>query len=137
MTIKTYSELIQLETYKERFDYLKLNGIVGVETFGYERLLNQLLYNSGPWKTVRRDVIIRDNGCDLALEGFDIHKYIVVHHIDPITPENIKYGHPKVFDLDNLVCTSDISHKAIHYGNYSMIQEKPIVRTRNDMCPWR
>jgi hypothetical protein len=135
--IKSYSELITLESYEERFEYLKLSGVVGRETFGHTRMLNQLLYNSPEWKRFRRDIILRDNGCDLALDGFDIQKYVYVHHINPITPEDILGNSFEIFNPDNVVCTSQVSHQAIHYGNYSIIQEQPSIRSRNDTCPWR
>lgn len=135
--MRTYSELILLPTFDERFEYLRLDGEVGKVTFGYERYLNQLLYNSGEWKHCRRKVIIRDLGCDLACEGYELNDKILIHHINPITVEDILERNPRVFDLENLICTSHNTHNAIHYGDKSLLVTTPIVRTRNDMCPWK
>ena len=138
MGIKTYSELILLPTFEERFRYLKLGGSVGQITFGYERYLNQLLYNSDEWRRgVRREAIIRDNGCDLGCEGYEIHGKILVHHINPITIEDILERNPRVFDLENLICTSHNTHNAVHYGDESLLITAPPERTQNDMCPWK
>lgn len=137
MIIKTYSELIQLPTFEERYRYLQLNGAVGKETFGYDRYLNQILYNSSDWKRLRRDIIIRDNGCDLASEGFEIFGRILIHHINPITVEDIVNRNPIVFDPENLICTTHNTHLAIHYGDESLLITAPIERKPNDMCPWR
>lgn len=135
--MKRYSELIQLETFEERFQYLKIGGTVGQATFGYERYLNQLLYNSDEWKRIRREVIIRDNGCDLGCDGYTLHGKILVHHMNPITIDDIKERNPRVFDLENLICTSHNTHNAIHYGDEHLLIKAPIERTKNDMCPWR
>ena len=138
MGIRTYSELIQIPTFEERFQYLKLEGSVGQITFGYERYINQLLYNSDIWKKhIRRDVIIRDLGCDLACEGFELHEKILIHHLNPITVDDILEENPRVFDLENLICTSLNTHNAIHYGDESLLITTPIIRTKNDMSPWR
>lgn len=138
MGIKTYSELILLPTFEERFQYLKLGGSVGQITFGHERYLNQLLYNSDEWRRrVRREVIIRDSGCDLGCEGYEIHGKILIHHINPITIEDILERNPRVFDLENLICTSHNTHNAVHYGDESLLITTPVERTRNDMCPWK
>lgn len=138
MGIRTYSELIQIPTFEERFQYLKLEGSVGQITFGYERYINQLLYNSDIWKKhIRRDVIIRDLGCDLACEGFELYEKILIHHLNPITVDDILEENPRVFDLENLICTSLNTHNAIHYGDESLLITTPIIRTKNDMCPWR
>lgn len=136
--IKTYSELITLPTFEERFEYLKLHGRVGAETFGYERYLNQILYNSYEWKTeTRPKIILRDEACDLACPGFDIPTRILIHHINPITVDDVLNRNPKVFDPDNLICVSHKTHQAIHYGDESLLTIRPIERTRNDTCPWR
>lgn len=137
MSIKTYSELISIPDFLERFRYLKIGGRVGVETFGYDRYLNQILYRSPEWKRFRRDVIIRDNGCDLACEGFDIVGKILVHHIDPITIEDVLNRHPKIFDFENVISTTLNTHNAIHYGDESLLVVAPIERSKFDTCPWR
>lgn len=135
--IRTYSELIKIPTFKERFEYLKLGGQVGVETFGFDRYLNQTLYRSSEWKRFRRDVIIRDNGCDLAMDDYEIVGKILVHHIDPLTIEDVLKRHPKIFDPENVICTSLNTHNAIHYGDASLLITEPIIRTKYDTCPWK
>lgn len=140
MTTKSYSEMMKLKTYEERFNYLKLNGKVGEVTFGSDRILNQLLYNGDPeWKRTRNKVIIRDNGCDLGIEGRKIEKPIpiLVHHINPITVDDVINRSPKVFDLNNLVCTTKLTHDAIHYSNESILIKDPVERRANDTCPWK
>ena len=137
MNIRTYSKLITIPTFEERYNYLKLNGIVGKETFGYDRYLNQLLYRSSDWRSFRDRIIIRDNGCDLACEGFELQSRIIIHHIDPITVEDILNKHPKVFDPENVVSTSHNTHLAIHYGDKNLISIGPINRHKNDTCPWK
>lgn len=135
---RTYSELIKLKTFEERFDYLKLNGTVGKDTFGFDRYMNQLLYhNSKEWKAVRRKVIVRDNGCDLGVEGYDILGKILVHHLNPITIDDIKNRSPTIFDLNNLICVSHNTHNAIHYGDENLLVKAPIERKLNDTCPWK
>lgn len=136
-TIRTYSELITLPTFLERYRYLKLGGVIGKSTFGFDRYLNQTLYRSPEWKRFRRDMIIRDGGADLALEDYIICGKILVHHIDPITMQDIIRRDPKIFDPENVVCVSMNTHNAIHYGDESLIMMEPIVRTKNDTCPWR
>lgn len=137
MIIRTYSELSKLKTFEDRFQYLRLDGIVGEETFGFDRYLNQILYQSDEWKRRRRDIIIRDNGCDLGCEGFEVHGRILIHHIDPITVDDIVNRNPKVFDPENLILTSHNTHQAIHYGNEDLLIRAPIERSKNDTCPWR
>ena len=137
MSIKTYSEMITLPTFEERFEYLKIGGFVGRETFGYDRYLNQVLYNSPEWKKCRLKIIIRDNGCDLGCEGYEIHGRIIIHHINPITLEDILNRNPMVFDPDNLITTIHNTHNAIHYGDRDLLLIAPIERSRNDTCPWR
>lgn len=134
--IKTYSELITLPTFAERFHFLKIGGIVGARTFGDERYLNQLLYRSYEWKRVRRDVIVRDNGLDLACYGCDIIGNIIVHHINPITVEDVLNRNSIIFDPENLISCSLGTHNAIHYGDESVLVD-PIERTQFDTCPWR
>ena len=137
MSIKTYSELITIPTFEERFEYLQLKGSVGKDTFGYDRHLNQVLYHSPEWKRLRNQIIIRDCGCDLACEGYDIHSKVLIHHLNPITVEDVLARSRKVFDPDNLVCVSHNTHNAIHYGDVDLLVTVPIIRTKNDTCPWR
>lgn len=137
MSIKTYSELITIPTFEERFEYLQLKGSVGKDTFGYDRHLNQVLYRSPEWKRLRNQIIIRDCGCDLACEGYDIHSKVLIHHLNPITVEDVLARSRKVFDPDNLVCVSHNTHNAIHYGDVDLLITGPIIRTKNDTCPWR
>ncbi len=136
--IKTYSELSKLKTFEDRFNYLKLDGIVGQDKFGFDRYLNQFLYhNSADWKATRRKVIVRDNGCDLGLDGYEIYDRIIVHHINPITIDDLLNRNPIIFDLDNLICVTHSTHNAIHYSNDSILITSPIERTKNDTCPWK
>lgn len=136
MIIKTYNELIRLRTFEERFDYLRIGGIIGKETFGIERYLNQSFYRSIEWKHVRRDAIVRDNGCDLAFMGMDIYGRVIVHHINPITVEDIVEGRDCMFDLNNLICTSHSTSNAIHYGDKSLLITPPKERKRGDTQLW-
>lgn len=137
MIIKSYSELIKIPTYKERFEYLKLNGIVGKDTFGYDRYLNQAFYNSPEWRRFRRDIIIRDNGCDLACEGYEIRGKIILHHINPLTQDDLLNRREVLFDPENIICVTHNTHNAIHYGDANLLITGPIERTANDTCPWR
>ena len=137
MIIKTYSKLISIPTYEERFDYLKLDGIVGKDTFGYDRYLNQAFYNSPEWKRFRRDMIIRDNGCDLACEGYDIRGRIILHHINPLTQEDLINRKEALFNPENIICVSHNTHNAIHYGDANLLIIGPVERTANDTCPWK
>ena len=137
MSIKTYSELITIPTFEERFEYLQLKGSVGKDTFGYDRHLNQVLYRSPEWKRLRNQIIIRDCGCDLACDGYGIHSKVLIHHLNPITVEDVLARSRKVFDPDNLVCVSHNTHNAIHYGDVDLLVTGPIIRTKNDTCPWR
>ena len=134
---KTYSELIRIPTFEERYQYLRLCGKVAEETFGFKRWLNQEFYHSDEWIRFRNKIIIRDNGCDLALEGFEIFGSIIIHHINPITYEDILNRNPCVFDPDNVVSTKLSTHNAIHYGDETPIPHIPVERTKNDACPWR
>ena len=137
MKNKSYSELIRLPTYLERFRYLQINGAVGAETFGYDRYLNQILYRTGEWKRFRRDIILRDNGCDLACDDYEIFGRILVHHLNPITVDDVLNRDPKIFDPNNVITTTLDTHNAIHYGDERLLVMDPIVRTKNDTCPWR
>lgn len=137
MIIRTYSELIKLPTFEERFRYLKLDGKVGETTFGFQRFVNQQLYHSSDWMAFRDEVIIRDNGCDLGVTGHDIFGSVLIHHLNPITYEDIINRAPCIFDMDNVICTQLITHNAIHYGDESLIIQIPVQRSRNDTCPWK
>lgn len=137
MRIKTYTELSKLATFEERFEYLRLGGAVGQETFGFDRYLNQIFYRSQKWKAIRDFVIIRDNGCDLGVEGYDIHGRILIHHMNPITIDDILHESDFLLDPEFLITTIHNTHNAIHYGDASLLVTAPIVRTRNDTCPWK
>ena len=137
MIIKNYSKMLTFPTLEERFRYLQLKGSVGKDTFGYDRYLNQILYHSEEWKSFRNGIIIRDNGCDLACEGYEIYKRILVHHINPITVEDVLNRDPKVFDPENVVCVSHMTHNAIHYGDENLLITAPVERSQNDTCPWK
>ena len=137
--IRTYSELIKLETFEERYEYLKLGDKVGEETFGYDRYLNQLLYKSCRWKRTRANVITRDLGCDLGMPDREIPEgvIIMVHHMNPITVEDVLNESEFVFDPEYLITTIKITHDAIHYGEKELLYQDPIERSKNDTCPWR
>ena len=135
--IRSYSDLITLPTFIERYRYLKVSGQIGEDTFGYDRYLNQILYTSPEWRKVRRDVIVRDLGCDLGIRDREILDTIIVHHMNPITKRDILDREPIVFDPEFLICTSPNTHEAIHYGDESLLVIEPIVRRPNDTCPWR
>lgn len=135
--IRTYSELITLPTFEERYRYLRLGGEVGKDTFGFDRYLNQVFYSSKEWKRIRRDIIIRDLGCDLGVEGFEIYGRIIVHHMNPITKEDILRRSKFLTDPEYLICTSHNTHEAITYGDESLLVVAPIERTKNDTCPWK
>ena len=135
---KSYSELIKLPTLVERFKYLRTFSKVGEETFGGSRYLNQYLYTkSDLWKSVRRKVIIRDNGYDLGLEDFIIQGKIIVHHINPLTKEQLLNFDPCIFDMENLISCSHNTHNAIHYGDETLLPQDLIERKPFDTCPWR
>ena len=148
ISIRTYSELVTIPTFEERFDYLRLDGIVGKETFGYDRYLNQILYNSQEWRRFRNGIIVRDNACDLAHEDHEIPSWknrdgrirgprILIHHINPITVDDIVNRRAIVFDPENTITTILSTHNAIHYGDESLLPKSPVERSQNDMCPWR
>ena len=136
MGLRTYSELITLPTFKERFNYLRLDGRVGLETFGHDRYLNQILYNSPEWRNLRSRIVTRDCGRDLACEGYDIYGQVLVHHINPITVKDILDRNPMAFDPENLITTVHNTHNAIHYGDESLLTTEPIIRYKDDTCPW-
>lgn len=135
--MRTYKELIEFKTFKERFDYLKLNGIVGNDTFGFDRWLNQRFYKSAEWKHIRNFVILRDNGCDLGLAGNDISGKILIHHMNPISIDDIENRSDFLLNPDYLICVSHNTHNAIHYGDSDLLLKVPLQRTKNDTCPWK
>lgn len=138
MWIKSYSELSQLETFEERFNYLKLGGVVGRDTFGFDRIFNQKFYRSEEWKQVRDFVIVRDNGCDLGIEGHEIFgNRIIIHHMNPISIDDIRHSTRNLLDPEYLITTIHRTHNAIHYGDENQLIKAPIERVRNDTCPWR
>lgn len=135
--IKRYSDLLKLHSFEERYNYLKLGGVVGRDTFGFDRYLNQAFYKSSEWKRVRDLVIMRDNGCDLGLEGFEIHGKIYIHHMNPITPELVIDRSEDILNPEYLICVSHKTHNAIHYGELENLTIKPIERFPGDTCPWK
>jgi hypothetical protein len=135
--IRCYSDLIQLETFKERYYYLKLHGKVGEDTFGFDRYINQSLYKSNKWKRTRSQVIIRDNGCDLGIEGHELDNYIVIHHMNPLTLEDIEEERDVVFNPEYLISCSSRTHKAIHFGDENLLPKDFVERRPNDTCLWR
>ena len=137
MKIKTYSELIAIPTFEERYRYLKVGGKIGEDTFAHSRYLNQILYHSPEWRALRREIILRDNGCDLAHPDRPIPDKCYIHHLNSITPEDIELRRPIVLDPENLVCVSFGTHQAIHYGDESLLHLDIPERRPNDTCPWR
>ncbi len=135
--MKSYNELLRLKTFDERYEYLRLKSNIGEETFGYERYLNQYLYKSKRWLSVRDYVIIRDNGCDLGIDGLEIQDRIIVHHINPVTLEQIENDDPCLYDPDNLISTSIDTHNGIHFNKRLREDRIPIERHPNDTCPWK
>lgn len=136
-TIRTYSELIRLPTFEERFRYLKLDGLVGKDTFGFDRYLNQEFYRSKEWKEVRDFVLVRDNGCDLGVDGYEIVGRIYIHHMNPITVNDIVHSSDFLLNPDYLICVSHNTHNAVHYGDENLLVTAPVERRKNDTCPWR
>lgn len=139
MKSKRYSELMKLDTFEERYRYLKLNGKVGEDTFGSSRYLNQGFYSSNEWRKFRREIIIRDNGCDLAIEGREIPKgaRLFIHHINPISPEDLYENTDLLMDPENVICCSYNTHQAIHFGDESLLSLDIVERRPNDTIPWR
>lgn len=135
--IRTYSELSKLKTFKDRYKYLRLDGVVGEETFGFDRYLNQSFYKFPEWKRVRDEVILRDNGCDLGMEGYDIYGKILIHHMNPITVEDIVNRSEYLLNPEYLISTTLNTHNAIHYGDVSLLNFGLVERTKNDTCPWK
>lgn len=137
MDIRTYTELMKLETFEERFRYLKLIAKVGDETFGFDRYLNQQFYHSQEWKSIRNEIIIRDNACDLGIPGREMHKGIIIHHMNPITKDDLIHQSDFLLNPDYLICVSKKTHSAIHYGDENLLLGGIIERSKNDTCPWR
>lgn len=137
MSIRTYSELIQLPTFEERFKYLQLIGSVGKETFGFDRYHNQNFYRSAAWKRVRDQVIVRDNGCDLGIEDRIIYGKILIHHMNPINDRDILDLTDILLNPEYLICVTHATHNAIHYGDEDLLVKDPVVRFKNDTCPWK
>ena len=137
MNIRTYSDLSKLTTFEDRYNYLRLNGFVGQETFGFDRYLNQVFYKSAKWRSVRDFVIVRDNGCDLGIEGREIYGKIIIHHMNPITIKDIEQESAFLLDPEFLISTVHETHNAIHYGDENLLIRSPIERKPNDTCPWR
>ena len=135
--LRCYSDLILLPTFAERFEYLKLDGVIGQDTFGFDRYLNQKFYHSQEWKRIRDRVIIRDNGCDLGIDGYFINGHVYVHHMNPITVGDLTSMSSVVLNPEFLICVSADTHTAIHYGDASKLQRDPIERRPNDTCPWK
>jgi hypothetical protein len=135
--IRRYSELVKLTTFKERFNYLKLSGKVGEETFGFDRYINQKFYTSYEWRKVRDIVIVRDNGCDLGIEGYELNKNILIHHLNPISKKDIVNQSDILLNPEYLICVSHNTHNAIHYGDDTLLPLPIIERTPNDTCPWK
>lgn len=135
--IRTYSELSTITSFKDRFRYLKLNGAVGEATFGFDRYLNQLFYRSQRWRKIRDEVIVRDYGCDLGIEGYEIYKYAMIHHMNPITAKDIQDESEYLLNPEYLITTTQRTHNAIHYGDEDLLLTMPVERTKNDTCPWR
>ena len=137
MMIRSYTELSQISDYEERYRYLKLRGRVGDETFGFDRIFNQMFYRSGEWQRVRRDIIVRDCGCDMGVVGHEIGGRIVIHHMNPIDINDIRNSTEYLLNPEYLICVSENTHKAIHYGDESLIDHQLIERRPNDTCPWK
>lgn len=137
MKIRSYSELIKLPTFEERYKYLRLRGVVGEETFGFDRFINQDFYRSREWKAIRDFIIVRDNGCDLAMEGYDIHGKIIIHHMNPVTIKDIQKNSAFLMEPEYLISTTLSTHNAIHYGDESLLIKEPVRRSKNDTCPWK
>lgn len=134
--IRTYSELTRLKTFEERFEYLSLKGHVGEETFGFDRYLNQVLYTSGRWRKIRDVIIVRDYGCDLAMKGYEIYGRLIVHHMNPITIEDVELDRDIVYDTRFLISVTHNTHLAIHFGDKSLLPKLPTARCKNDTIPW-
>lgn len=136
-TIRTYSELCELNSFEDRYNYLKLEGSVGFDTFGFDRWMNQSFYKSKEWRDMRNYVITRDNGCDMGLEGYEIGDKIIIHHMNPITVQDLIHSNDVLLDPDQLICVSQKVHNAIHYGSDELLIRPTVERRPNDTIPWR
>lgn len=136
MRTRTFTELISYSSFEERYEYLKLRGAVGVETFGFDRYMNQRFYTSSEWRHVRNFVIDRDRGMDLACEGYEIHERIIIHHMNPITVDDIKHGAEEILDPEFLITTTHLTHNAIHYGDAGLLRKPSVVRAPGDTDLW-
>ena len=137
MKLKSYRNLILLPTFEERYEYLKLSGVVGESTFGFDRYLNQEFYTSKEWRQFRYKMIARDEGCDMGHPDFPIGGRVILHHINPLLVEDFENSTDALFDPDNVICVSEATHNAIHFGDETLLPAEPIIRTANDTCPWR
>lgn len=135
--LRTYSELIRLNTFRDRYEYLRLAGVVGDSTFGFDRYLTQLLYTSDRWRKLRNKIILRDNACDLAMPGYDLKSLIIIHHMNPLVVEEVENVSEDIFDPEYLVCVSRRTHNAIHFGDENLLPQGPVIRAKNDTCPWK
>lgn len=135
--LRTYSDLSRLETFEERFDYLSLDGRIGISTFGFDRYLNQRFYSSTEWKKVRNFVLARDEACDLGIEGLDIKYMPLIHHMNPIQPEDLENFNPDILEPEFLITTTKNTHNAIHFGDRSRLTSRVVERQPNDQAPWR
>jgi len=136
--MRTFTELSKLPTFEERFRYLELKGSVGIDTFGFDRYMNQKFYTSSrEWQMIKREVILRDNGCDLGVDGYTIFGRVIVHHMNPISPEDILKQTDLLLNPEYLICVSHATHNAIHYGSEDLLPKGPAERKPNDTCPWR
>lgn len=136
-TMRTYSELITIPNFLDRFRYLKLDGVVGEETFGSERYLNQKFYHSAEWRNLRNRIIVRDMGCDLGVEGFELNQRVYIHHMNPISSKDILHRSDDIMNPEYLICCSYNTHQAIHYGDETLLTVLPVERFANDTCPWK
>lgn len=134
---RTYSKLSKIDSFLDRYNYLRLGGIVGKETFGFERYLNQGFYRSKEWRKLRNQIIVRDDGCDLGIQGREINGRVYIHHMNPITADDIIHASDFLTNPEYLICCSYDTHNAIHYGDENLLLADPIVRTPNDTCPWK
>lgn len=134
--IRTYSELKRIETFEDRYKYLALRGNVGQSTFGFDRYINQQFYTSRSWRDIRRHIVLRDNGCDLGIDGYDIHSQLIIHHMNPITVDDISHGDPSIIDPEFLITTTHQTHNAIHYGDERLLPRPLVERKTGDTRLW-
>lgn len=137
MRTRRYSELRRIESFEDRFEYLSLAGHVGEVTFGFDRYINQMFYRSQQWKRIRHHVIVRDNGCDLGVEGYEIHSQLLIHHMNPLTPDDIRHADDSILDPDFLITTTHRTHNAIHYGDRRLLPRPPVDRRPGDTLLWQ